>query len=397
MGNAILRNTVYAVKEEVTENTYVAPASATEFLQVIPEGTSLTPAKETLQRQVLTGSIGQSTPRTGIKTVSGALVVEARAADSEGGVVEYAPLLKGALGSVRSSAAITINDADSGGTHTTTRAYLPDADANKINVGDVITIKISGDYHTSPVTAVSNTAGNVYIDILVAAPGAFVDGQVIAAFRSYVTSDTGHPSLSISKWVNSARLEQATGCRVSSMSLEGFETGQLASFNFGIEGLAFGQSLSAPPFTPSYQAALPPIILNACVYQDGVQLPVNSLSISLENTLGFVTSTCSPNGRTAGRITERVITGSIDPYKQDDSLAQFNRFNNGTEFSLFGSMYIPSTTAGEYGKVVGFYMPKCLATEINEGDQDGVLKEEISFQAARGADGLSNELFITIS
>lgn len=397
MAIAVKSNTVYAVEIEVTEGTYVAPSADTSYVQTLADGSELVPAKELVERNIFNGSIGKSTPRTGTKSVSGSLPVEMRASATEGGAPEFDKLMRSALGSRRQASTTTINDTDSGGTHTTTRAYLPDAAANKYFVGDCITIKVTGAYHTSPVTAVSNTAGDVYVDILVPMAAPFADGQVIAAVTTYVVANSGHPSLSVSKYIEEAILEQATGCRVSSMSLENFTTGQLASFNFAFEGMSFDRSITAQPHTPDFSNALPPIILSACVYQNTVDLQINELSFSVENTLGFATSTCSSNGRISGRASERVISGSFNPYKEDDNIDQFTKFVNNTEFSLFGSAHVPTSTAGQFDQVVAFYMPKCIATELSETDQDGLLQEEVSFSAARGGSGEQDELYISFS
>jgi hypothetical protein len=395
MAIAIKNNTVYAVETEVTEGTYVAPSGATSFVQVLADGAELNPAKELLERNIFNGSIGKSTPRTGTKSVSGSMPVEMKAADTEGAAPEYDKLLRSALGSRRQVSATTISNTDSGGTHTTTRAYLANADANKYNVGDTVVIKISGDYHTTPITAVSNTVSNVYVDFLVADDAPFVNGQVIAAVTTYKVADSGHPSLSISKYLEEAVLEKATGCKVNSMALENFSTGQLASWNFGFEGLSFDRTLTAQPFTPNFSDALPPIILDACVFQDGVGITINELSFSLENGLGFVTSTCSTNGRISSRATERTISGEFNPYKYDDSITQFTKFVDNTEFSLFGSAHIPTGVSGEYNQVVAFYMPKCITTELAENDQDGLLQDTVSFTAARGINGETDELYVS--
>lgn len=397
MAIAIKDNTVYAVEIEDTEGTYKAPQADTSYVQVLADGAELTPAKELLERNIFNGSIGKSTPRTGTRSVSGSMPVEMRAESTEGAAPEYDALMRSAMGSRRQVTATTIDDTDAGGPHTTSRAYLLDADASKYNVGDIVTIKVSGDYHSSPVSAVSNTPGDVYIDLLVAAANPFTDGDIIAAVTTYVPADSGHPSLSISKYMEQARLEQATGARVSSMALESFTTGQLANWNFGFEGLDFDASLTAQPHTPNFSDALPPIILQACVYQDGVQLDVNEVSISLENSLGFATSTCAANGRISGRATERNVTGSFNPYKEDDDVSQWDKFKNNTEFSIFGFAFVPSSTAGEYGQVCAFYMPKCIITEVSEGDQDNLLQNELSFTAARGSDAASEELYISFS
>lgn len=397
MAIGVKDNTVYAVEIESTEGTYVAPTADTSYVQTLADGAELTPAKETLERSILNGSIGKSTPLTGTRSVTGALPVEMRANSTEGDAPEYDKLMRSAMGSRRQAATSTIDATDSGGTHTTTRAYLPDASAGLYEVGDMLTVKKAGAYHTSPVTAKSDTPGDVYVDFLVAAGSAFADSDQIAAVTTYVTANSGHPSLSISKYVEQARLERATGCKVTSMALESWTTGQLANFAFGVEGLDWDHSLTAQPHTPAFDDAQPPIILEACLYQDGVQIDINELSFSLENSLGFVTSTCSANGRISSRATERTISGSMNPYKQDDDVSQMDKFKNNTSFSLFARAYVPSTTAGEYGQTVSIYMPNVIITEVAEADQDGLLQEELSFSASRGADGTSEELYISFS
>jgi len=398
MAIAIKDNTVYAVEIEVTEGTYVPPAAASgSYVQVLADGAEMTPSKELLERNIFNGSIGKTTPRTGLRSVSGALPVEMRASSTEGGEPEYDKLMRSALGSRRQITATTADDTDSGTPHTSSRIYLLDADASKYNIGDIVTVQVTGDYHTSPITAVSNTPGDVYIDLLVAAGSAFSDGDIIAAVTTYVTADSGHPTLSVSKYLEAAVLEQATGCRVSTMSLENFTTGQLASFNFGFEGLDFDRSITAQPHTPAFDSSLPPIILQACVYQDGALLDVNAVAFSLENSLAFATSTCAANGRISGRAAERTVTGTFNPYKEDNDISQFTKFKNNTEFSLFGFAIIPSSTTGEYSQVVSFYLPQCIATELAEEDQDGLLQETISFSAGRGSTGTNEELYISFT
>lgn len=399
MAIAVKNNTVYAVEIEVTEGTYVAPSAATSYVQTLADGAEMTPAKELLERNIFTGSIGKVTPRTGTKSVTGAMPVEMRASETEGAAPECDKLMRSALGSRRQATATTADDTDaSPNTHSASKIYFADADANKYEVGDIVTVQVAGAFHTSPVTAVSDVAGDVFIELLVAAAAPFSNGDVVAAVTTYTVAEAGHPTLSISKYIEEAVLEKATGCRVSSMALENFTTGQLASWNFGFEGLDYDRSLTAQPHTPDFSGALPPIILSACVFQDGVKVPVNELTIELENVLGFATSTCSPNGRISSRVTERNVTGSMNPYKPDDDVSQFTRFNTNDEFSVFGYAYIPDPAApGEYSQVCAFYMPACVTTELTEADQDGLLQDEISFTAGRGADSSQNEIFISFT
>lgn len=389
MAIAVRDNTTIAVEIEDTEGTYKAPSAATSYVQTLSDGTEMNPAKELLDRNIFNGSIGKTTPLTGTRTVSGALPTECRASDVEGAAPEYDALMQSALGSRRQGSAVT---SETG--HTSSVIYVGDADIGEFSVGDIVLVKESGAYHVSPITAVDTTVSAANITLLVAADSAFSDNVEIAAFTTYVTADSGHPSLSVSKYLEGAILEQATGCRVTSVSLENFTTGQLANWNFAFEGLDFDRSITASPYTPSYQSSRPPIILEACVYQDSTKIDVNELSFSVENTLGFVTSTCSSNGRISGRATERTVSGSFNPYKYDDNLDQFNNFDATTEYSMFAYAKVPTGTAGEFDQVVAVYIPNCITTELAESDQDGLLQEGVSFSAGRGQDGTEEEIYI---
>ena len=392
MGTSVKRNTTYAVEIEVTEGTYVAPTADTSYVQTLADGAELTRSKELLERNIFIGSIGKLTPRTGTKSSSGSLPVEMRASETEGEAPEYDALMRSAMGSRRQKTTDTTTKTG----HTTSQIEIEDADIADFAVGDIVLIKEAGAYHVSPITAVATGAGVANITLLVPADSAPADNVVIAKFTTYTVADSGHPSLSVSKYVEGSVLEASIGSRVSSLALENFTTGQLASWNFGFEGLSYDGSVTASPFTPNYQDSLPPIILNACLFQDAVSIDVNDFSFSLENTLGFVTSTCSPNGRVSGRAVERSVTGSFNPYKQDDDVDQFTKFDQNSEYSLFAFAYNPTTTVGEYEQVVAVYMPKCVTTEMAESDQDEVLQDDISFSAARGSDGASNEIYIAV-
>lgn len=395
MADSVKNNTIVSVMTEVTEGTYVAPASATSFIMAEADGLELNYSKDLLERNLLNGSIGKTKSLTGMSNVSASIAVEAKAHGSAGTEPEYAPLLKGALGNSRQNTTVVTTKASG---NTATVLQIEDADISKFNVGDIILVKQSGAYHVSPITSKTTGAGTATITMLVAHPsGDCSDSVTIEKFTTYFPANSGHPSLSISKYTESAKLEQAMGCKVSAMELSGWSTGSLAQFNFSLEGLSYDQSLTAPSYTPSYNSATPPVVLSATVYQDGVALPVNEVTISLENSLAFKTSTASANGKISSRVSQRTVTGTINPYKQSDSIAQYTKFKNNTSFSLFGYAAVPTSTAGEFEDMVAFYMPSCMITELTEGDADGLLQEAITFEANRGTAGSTEELYITIS
>lgn len=393
MADTIKNNIKVAVMVESVEGTYLAPSSADAFISPLADGFEINPAKELLERNNLNASIGKSTARSGMRSVSGSIAVEAKANGVAGAEPEYAPLLKAALGASRQNTTVVTSKASG---NTASILQIEDADISKFNIGDIILVKQAGAFHVSPITSKTSGAGTASITLLVAHPsGDLSDSVTIEKHSTYYTANSGHPTLSLSKYVEDARLEQAAGCRVASLSLNNFATGGLADFSFSLEGLSFGHSLAAPAYTPSYDTALPPVVLSAFVYMDGVAIEINELTFNVENSLAYKTSTASENGKISSRITQRVVTGSINPFKQNNSIANFSKFNADTEFSVFGYMGIKTAT-GEFKDVVAFYLPKCMITEYSEGDQDGLLQESLSFSASRGPDGSSEEIYIGI-
>lgn len=390
----IKKNSIIGVEAEVTEGTYIAPQAATSYIQPLADGFELSPTRELLDRNILTASIGRATPKLGIKAVSGTLGVEMRASGVEGGDVDFGLLLKGALGATRAIATTTTTKASG---NTASILQIEDADISKFAVGDIIVVKESGANHVAAITAVDSTLTTANITISPAKPtGVFSNSVVISKTKMYYTGTTGHPALSVSYyWGNEIR-QASIGTKIKSMSIENFSTGQLANFNFQFEGLTYSEANGVAPHTPTYDAGTPPVILGACVYKNGVEIQLNTVGLSIENTIGYITDTCSPNGRTSSRITARAIQGTINPYMDDTTFDFFTLFDVGTEFSLFLKAYIPSSTAGEYtlGSVIGIYLPKCVVTEYKKGDLEGILIDDVSFQAVRGADGATEEMYL---
>jgi hypothetical protein len=385
MGYTIKNNTKVAIKVESTEGTYAPPSTGADYVQVLADGLEMSPSRETLERNVLGTGLGKITPRLGLKSVSGSIPVYMKAGSTAGAAPEYGPMMESVFGSKRSSALIT-----SGTSHTT--SLIKVASTANLKVGDIVVVKEDGAFHTSPIVAV---VANTSIELLVPMASAPANGVEIEAFTTYVMADTGHPALSISKYVEDAVLESAMGCKGTSMGLENFTTGQIATFNFGFEGLDFGRSLTAPAGgTPVYDASETPVVLKACIYQDGNEISVNEFSFSVENTLGYIQDTC--DGKTASRVTARTISGSINPYKLNNSVDQFNRFNTNAPFSLFVKSQNPTVVDGEYKESVSFYFPHCVITELAEADNDGVLQDAISF-SANTSDGSLGELYISVS
>lgn len=383
MGFCIKRNGKLAVKKESVENVYEAPLNGADFIQVTDDGVELNPSKEQLEIKVQGQGLAKSKTRGGAKSVDGSFKVYAKAGSSASSVTEIDVLLESLFGSKRNSTSITTGTGN-------TSSLLKVADTSSIKVGDIIIVKKAGAFHISPVKAV---VANTSVELLIAAGASFADGVEIEAFTTYVPVNSGHPSFSVSKFVEDAILTKAIGCKTTSLSVDNFVSEQLPNFSLGFSGLDFDVSLQAPAVAPSYSTSECPIIRKACIYVDGVEIQLNELSLSIENTLVPLTSTCA--GKFSSRVTERAVSGTLNPYKTTDSIANFTKWNSDTTFSLFFTMHNPSAVNGEFKEVISFYIPKCKFTEIKDGDIDGVLTDDLSFEAV-SEDG-SPEIYMTIS
>ena len=379
----IRNNNRVAVKEEVTAGTYIVPV-ASDFIQPLEDGFETGFNAEEVERAILTPNIGQAKPRLGTKTSSSTIGVEFKANGTEGAAPESSPLVKGAMGlELLRAADATTAEAASGATQLTlgTHAFMVD---------DIIMVKIAGNFHITPITAITSTE----ITLLRPLPAIAPTATVIAAVALYKTANTGHPSLSVTREIpalSGTNIEGVTkqtfGNRVASMAMENFTVGAIPTLAFGMDGLGFNEINSILNITPTFDAALPPIALNACFFKGATQIDVNSVGFSIENTIGNITSTCDANGILANRITERSITGSFTSYLESDEITDFTQFNTNTSFSIFAYAGNPTSTAGEFDDVIAFYLPQCTITEYGEGEQDGVITNEISFAATAGDNG----------
>lgn len=394
MTTGIAKNTsIIGLKQETTEGTYVAPASATDYIQPL-DGFDLSPKKDVVERNILTSSIGKVTPRVGQKSVTVSLPVEFRASGIEGAPTDFDLLLKGALGNSRSIATRTTTKSSG---NTGSVLQIQDVDISKFTIGDIVCILEAGAYHVCAITAVTTATGTASVTVLPPRlTSVFPASVVISKSTTYYPANSGHVPLSASVYWANEILQKAIGCKVTKMSLDNFSVGALASFGFELEGLSFDELDGSAPQSPSYDSGIPPLILNACLFQSGVDVPVNSFGVNLQNSLGFITSTCSANGKISSRVTGRSISGSFNPYKDDSSVAQFTNFDQNTAFSLFVRAYNPSSVSGEIdmGSIVGIYLPNCLITEKKIGDKDGILTDELTFSATRGVSGTTEEIYI---
>lgn len=381
MGFVVKGKSSVFLKEEVTEGTYVAPVSGADAIEVLEDGVGFEYSRDEVERNLLSATIEVEASRLGLKQVSGSVPVEFKAGSVEGAAPREHELYLSLLGGQRQVTTTTTTKTG----NTTTSLKIEDADISKFSKGDIVLVKQAGAYEVRPVSAVITTGGNASLTLAIPLSAAPSNNVVIGKVTVYHHSDNA-PTFSVTNYMGGVIKETVTGCRAISASLESWEGGAVPSWNFSVEALDLDQTAEVLPggLTPTFTGeALPPVVLGACVWLNGVKVPYNSLSLSLENTKAEILSACSPSGKLASRFTQFVATGEISPYMDDASVARFDAFNNNDDVSVFGYAYNPTATAGEFNQVVAFWFPQAKITTMPNADEDGIMTNAISFKAYR--------------
>lgn len=376
-----LNESSVAIEQEVTEGTYISETAGASFIQVLSDGLEMNPAKDLIDRDILTNDVEQVSPRVGQKSMSASIPVELKASQTAGDAPETNDLYEGLLGGLRQNTTqVTCKAAG----NTSTNLEIEDADIAKFAVGDMVKVLEAGAFEIRPITVVDSTGGSAAITLAFAldngAPSASV---VIEEFTTYFPDSSSAPTLSVTRYIGGEIREKAIGMRVTSGSLNNFTTGSVADMGFSLEGLDFDREDGTELFTPTFDTSEPPVVLESCVWINGVKVDVNNFSITMENEIGFITSTCSANGKIASRITKFKATGSFDPYMDDTDVSRFDSFKTNGDNSIFAMVSEPSGVTGEDKEFVAVWLPKVKFIEAPIGDQEGIATDAISFQAFR--------------
>ena len=378
MGFVVKGKSSVFLTEETSEGVYVAHI-ASDAVEVLEDGVGFEYSRDEVERNLLSATIEIEASRLGLKQVTGTVPVELKAGSSEGNLPREKVLYKSLLGGVRQ---ITSSTTTKSG-NTSTVLQIEDADISKFKKNDIILVKEAGKYEVRPILSVDSTLGSASITLAVALSSVPSDNVEIGKASIFHHKDEA-PTFSTTHYIGGSIEEVITGCRSVSASLESWEGGSVPSFNFSVEALDLDQSASPLALTPSFSGdALPPVVLGACVWINGVKVSYNSLALNLENTKAEILSACSESGKIGSRFTQFVATGEIAPYMDDDNVDRFTAFNNNDDISVFGYAYNPSSTPGEIEQVVAFYFPQAKITTMPNGDQDGIMTNNISFKAYR--------------
>lgn len=386
----VLKDSLIALKKETIEGVYVAPAAGTDFQQPNSDKFELVPSKEWNETGRITGNIGQSKPRGGIKKCEFQAGYELRGSGVIGQAPQWGLLLESLLGT-----AVQIMSASATITAGATSSVLPmsGADVSKFVVGMPVMIQKPNAWFLSVVASIQ---AGVSITISPAAPYTPATSVIVSQAMVYQPANVGHPSISASIYWGNKILQKGSGIKINSMSLSNYKTGKIPMLDFAGPGINYqADSAAVAGFTPSYDAGLSPIVLNAVVYQNGNAIVVDQFEIKVANTLSPLPSTADPNGIVSQRPSKRMVTGSFAPYKDDTLVSNFTNFDTEASFSLFIMAINPDpANAGQYlPSSFCIYLPQVVTKTLKVGNLGGVLQDAIAFEAHGGNDGTQPDIF----
>lgn len=392
MGNSVrFKLSSVAVMEEVTENTYVAPSAATDYLEV-KEGFVPEISREELEREILDGSREKRASRKGVESTSLPLPVELKGSSTEGAEPQViGKLFKGLLGNERSVAADVTTDVG----HTTSTLELQLGDGALFTKGDCFVIKASGAYSYHAVKSVTGDQ-ITYFPKATAVPA---DSVVISKSQTYFVGSTT-PSYSAEVNYGDEQQDKLKGLKVASCSMA-ITSGQLPTCDFSLQGNREGRVVAASSFDGDFSAlAEPPVSTSACAYfgfEDGDEekLGYETMNVNIENEINDKLDACEKTGKASPVLGQISISGDINPYMFDSAeaspLDRFEAFDKDEDVELFIHLQNPTSVDGESENHIMMYMPKIKFTNVQAANLNDLVVDQISWVTAKGDN--NNETF----
>lgn len=381
---ALTRDTLVAVVAEVSEGTYAAPSSGSDYVQIV-DVPGFAPAIEKLDRNLIKGSIGRLKPLHGMKSGTVELPVELRSGGVSGGVVqqpELHALLKSAFGSFTAP-----GNATTVGGSTATDINVDTGEGAAYAKGDIVNID-------GEIRFIISVAGDVLTLNRALDKGAPAASVTVTGGYTYKPADSGHDPLSITAWFGDEWEARAIGCRCSNLSFTDFATGQIPKVSMTFEMLNFDSVAASSPFTPTFNATPPPVAINGDVYKDTSSFCVNNIELGVAQAVTPEECITIDGGRNRLFITDREVTGSVDPQVDAAEIGLWSDFIDNVDFELQVGVATVDTS-GDFveGEGAGLWMPFNNFTGVGFADQDGTMKHELPFSAHESV-ALNDELFL---
>lgn len=228
------RASIFAIKEEVTTGTYIAPSAGSDFIPLRP-GNETTFEPELLESDELLNDIGASKSAIGKEIVSGSHSVYLKHSGVEGQEPEVGLLYESLMGS--KDIATVEYDTDAGST--VSALVMPAGEGANFQAGQGLLIKDSTNgYSIRNVESVNVDTLNLNFKLAVAPAIGINTGKAVL----YKPEAQGHPSFSTTKYLgNGHALETSSGNQVTESSFT-MDANGFGEVEFSYEGTGYAMN-----------------------------------------------------------------------------------------------------------------------------------------------------------
>lgn len=171
-----------------------------------------------------------------------------------------------------------------------------------------------------------------------------------------------------------------------------FAAGQIAVAEFTFMGVWSDVANNATLPAPNYPPEIPLSVLGATMTVGGASVPCwNALSIDMGNSVVMRPCATASKGVFSSLITSRRVVGAFDPESAKTSV--YDPYNDWTD----GDVKAVSLSMTDGTDTIGFAIPVMQITSVGETDRNGIVSDQIAFQACAASDLGDDELTVTFS
>lgn len=229
------RNTKWAIVEETTEGTPVAPSATGDYVALQDGAFDLTFDFEQLQNEEIRASIGNAPNSLGFENISGSLSHYMTHSGTEATAPEFNILLESLMGteSIRSTERDTVNGSTAGDASTRATIVVDSGEGAEFARGEHLLIKDgTNGYSIRPVYSVSTDTLSLGFNLSTAPSSGVSLGRDV----TYKPANSGHPSFTAWDYrADGGAIQAGAGCQCTSMSLEA-TAGEFINASFEFAG-----------------------------------------------------------------------------------------------------------------------------------------------------------------
>jgi hypothetical protein len=173
------------------------------------------------------------------------------------------------------------------------------------------------------------------------------------------------------------------------------EDGKPAYFEFDYKGI-WAPPVDAAMFTPQFTTVIPPRFAGATLTIGGYTPTASKLTIAYGNTVALREDVTQVSGFISAIITDRKVTGSLDPEttavssQTGDETATYDAFG----IWIAGTTAALTNTIGASGTGFTISAAQLQYSGIKEGDRNGKVISDLDFVATQNSTTVDSELSI---